>query len=429
MSDWYKKLKSLVKEKLKDFPAETYFIAVSGGRDSVFLFHLLKDILPVEKLVVLHMNHSLRGDFSDQDQYFVENLAKQNGIICHSTKVSLNLKPGSGGLENVARTARYEWFKLKIAKENGIVFCGHTLDDHIETILMKMHRGSGLAGLKGISYQQFTLGVSVCRPLLFTERCHITEFLSENNLPWRDDHTNLEPEYFRNEVRLNLTPQLSLTTKQKIVKLSALSAQLQSHFKLPEGMIVSSGVEYNLADIEKLSFFELRYLIEKIFHYFGLPAGPEKKHMDRIRTFLEEKKSKVQLSNFVNIFYARDKIYFNQENKASLPFVNAIELKPIKPACKVSKDQLILELPEKMEPLIKWRFVDFSKDNWRGKSLDYFVKKLKIPPWRKKLIPVCEYNGEILYISYLGVNENYHNLISGHTELVTIEILNKKVCL
>ena len=90
---------NLTKERIKDLAVEFFFIAVSGGRDSVFLFHLLKSILPLKKIIVLHMNHSLRGEFSDQDQEFVENLAKQNGVAYFSTKVKLNVKSGLGGLE------------------------------------------------------------------------------------------------------------------------------------------------------------------------------------------------------------------------------------------------------------------------------------------------------------------------------------------
>ena len=96
MSAWYLQFKDQVKENLKKISAEFYFIAVSGGRDSVFLFYLLKDILPNDKIIVLHMNYSLRGKYSDEDQIFVKKIAQQNGIVCRSTKINLEVKPGEG---------------------------------------------------------------------------------------------------------------------------------------------------------------------------------------------------------------------------------------------------------------------------------------------------------------------------------------------
>lgn len=430
MSTWYLQFKDQVKEKLKKVSAEFYFIAVSGGRDSVFLFYLLKDILPKEKMVVLHMNYSLRGKFSDEDQVFVKKIAQQNGIVCRSTKINLEVKPGEGGLENTARIARYEWFKEKIASKNAVVFCGHTIDDHIETILMKLHRGSGLAGLKGIAFQQVVLGVNICRPLLYAERQQITQYLEDNKIQWRDDHTNESTVYFRNDIRMNLVPQLSISTKQRIIKLSILSRQLQDHFKNLSAQNVSGGLEFNFSEIEGLSLFERRYLIEKIFHFFGLPSGPDKKHMDRFQEFLVEKKAKIQLPNFINISYAREKLFFNKENIAPGTFSDVMVMQPASLAIqtKLEENELFaLALPPEILPAIHWRWANLNDDLWRGKALSLIVKKLKVPPWRKIQIPLCEYQGQILFIGYLGVSNYYHNLISGQKELVTIEVLYKKV--
>lgn len=429
MQTWYNQLISQTKQTLIEFSASKYYVAVSGGRDSVLLFHFLKDILPNGNLTVLHMNHNLRGEFSDQDQIFVEKLCQKYAVKYLSTKVNLELKPGWGGLENIARKTRYEWFKSQMENTDSILFCGHTLDDHLETVLMKIHRGSGLAGLKGISFLQKMMGVQICRPLLYTKRQQITQYLIAKDFQWREDHTNSELDFFRNKIRMNLIPKLSDSTKNRILKLSILSRQLQSFYKLPDGYLVSNGIEFNFLEIKKLSSFELRYLIEKIYQYFGLPSGPEKKHMDRFKAFLDEKKTHIQLSNFINIAIAREKVYFYQDNNEVVPFLMTKKLNENGLSGCNKNENFSVRIPIKLEMAVAWRWADFEQDFWQGKPLSSYIKKLKIPYWRKKYIPLCEYNGEILFISYLGVSKNYHNLISGHAELVTIEVLNKKVSL
>ena len=427
MQDWYAHLKDLVIENISKYSVEKYFVGVSGGRDSVFLIHLLKDLLPIEKIVVLHMNHCLRGEFSDQDQVFVEELAKNNGLACYSSKVNLDLQAGAGGLENIARMARYQWFQEQMKSVPSVLFCGHTLDDHLETIIMKLHRGSGLAGLKGIAMHHEVLGVKVCRPLIYTERQQITNYLNTHHMNWCDDHTNLSAEYFRNEVRLNLIPQLLGSTKQRIVKLSALSSSLQLQFEIPEATLIAGGLEFNYSDIDKLSLFEVRYLIEKIFHCFGLSSGPDKKHMDRIHAFLQEKKLHLQLPNFINVYYSHQKVFFHHDEEKVISFDMEFSIFKTTEVIRDENNLLSLKLPMLFESEITWRFVDFSRDLWKGRPFAPRIKKVKIPPWRKKLIPLCEYQEKVLFVAYLGVTENYHNLISGGSEFVTIEVLNLKV--
>lgn len=426
MQIWYDRFISELKVKLTSFSFNTYYVGVSGGRDSVFLFHVLKRLIPANQLIVLHLNHGLRGIASDQDQAFVENLAKENKVLCISAKVKIDALPSGGGLENMARLARYHWFKEKMKESSSLLFCGHSLDDHLETILMKIHRGSGLTGLKGMAYFQNIFGLFLCRPLLSIERQQITQYLSENKFPWCDDQSNLSLEYFRNEIRINTMPQIKKDTKISLIKLSVLSNQLQSFFVLPDALKINNGLEFDFASISNLSNFEFRNLIEKIYHHFDLPSGPSKKHMDRMASFLSKNATHIELSNFIHLYRWQDTVFFNNENTPNkLEPLAFVSLEPN--SVTENNNQLNFQLPNEILGQVTWRFADPNEESWKGRPLAKIIKKMKIPPWRKSLLPVCEWQGELIFVSYFGITENYHKLISGTTDLVTIEVYGKKI--
>src|SRR6478736_6457926 len=120
--------------------------AVSGGPDSVCLVNVLRE-LGVDLAGMAHFNHRLRGAESEEDQRFVERLARELGLpfYCESGEVE------AGNLEQSARQARKEFFRRLIAegKANRIAL-GHTRDDQAETVLFRILRGSGPTGLAGI---------------------------------------------------------------------------------------------------------------------------------------------------------------------------------------------------------------------------------------------------------------------------------------
>ena len=119
-------------------------VAVSGGADSVALLHILHGLW--NDLVVLHVNHHLRGEESDGDEAFVRKLAESLGLeilVEHAI-------PGAGNLEQEARRARRAFF-LRCHLER--VALGHTRSDQAETVLFRLLRGSGLTGLAGMRYR------------------------------------------------------------------------------------------------------------------------------------------------------------------------------------------------------------------------------------------------------------------------------------
>src|SRR5262245_56285065 len=162
---------------------DSIIAAVSGGADSAALLDALARIQRSEgrpgSIIVAHLNHQLRGEESDEDEAFVRNLAERLKFQVFTERIAVaeRAKREKRNLEAVARSLRYE-FLLKVAEACGanFVFTAHTLDDQAETILMRLIRGSGAEGLRGI-HQIVTLSdrVKLIRPMLEITRAEVIE--------------------------------------------------------------------------------------------------------------------------------------------------------------------------------------------------------------------------------------------------------------
>jgi len=194
-------------------------VAVSGGADSVCLFHILarqREELGVE-LHVAHLNHQLRGAESDSDARYVSDLSHKLGIptTIESRDVATCRDQKAGSLEETAREVRYS-FLAEVAARIGTskVTVGHTRDDHIETIMLHLLRGAGTAGLCGLQYRSVLpygksgVQLEVLRPLLYVKRQETLDYCQRYRLAPRSDTSNESLSYLRNRVRLELLPVL-----------------------------------------------------------------------------------------------------------------------------------------------------------------------------------------------------------------------------
>jgi tRNA(Ile)-lysidine synthase len=176
-------------------------VAVSGGADSVFLLTALHQLNLAA--AILHVNHKLRGPASDADEAFVRALAAQHDLPFHTAA----LPPGEGNTEQEARRLRYQFFLDCIAQHLcDSVATGHTLDDQAETVLFRFLRGSGTAGLSGI---RPATSDGIVRPLLALRRNEIRDWLTAQNIPWREDASNANLDFQRNRIRHNVLPELA----------------------------------------------------------------------------------------------------------------------------------------------------------------------------------------------------------------------------
>ena len=194
-----KKLQYLV----ENYASQKFLLAVSGGVDSMVLANLfLKCKLEFE---VAHINYQLRGENSEKDQELVENFCKKNKISFHLYKVTKKDQQPSGSIQNWARELRYTFFRKIMHKEKiNFLVTAHHLNDQLETFIINLSKASGLKGLSGIPKNEN----KIIRPFLDFDKDSIYEFAQENSIDFREDQSNQENYYLRNQIRNIISPEL-----------------------------------------------------------------------------------------------------------------------------------------------------------------------------------------------------------------------------
>jgi tRNA(Ile)-lysidine synthase len=188
-------------------PADKIVLALSGGMDSVVLLHLFL-LLQKEidfSFVAAHLDHGIRGESSAEDSLFVQQLCDDNKISCYREYRDILALSAGHNMEDIARRERY-LFLRQLARECGArkIATAHHADDQAETVLLHLLRGSGNQGLSAMA----PCDQDLIRPLLFAAKSQIEDFCAENQLPFRQDLTNMDEGYLRNKIRLSLLPQL-----------------------------------------------------------------------------------------------------------------------------------------------------------------------------------------------------------------------------
>ncbi len=226
-------------------------LGLSGGPDSVCLFHVLRRLAAELELTIhpVHINHGFRPGAADQDQAYVEDLCAKTGLSCRVFTVDCTAMAKEQGMtsEEAGRKARYDAF-VQTAREIAAAWVegdanrggktesacalsapprvriavAQNANDQAETILHRIIRGTGTDGLSGIAYERMERGIPVIRPLLDVPRDEIEAYCEENDLHPVTDHTNNEPIYTRNKIRLEVLPLLEKNNPNIIETLTRL---------------------------------------------------------------------------------------------------------------------------------------------------------------------------------------------------------------
>lgn len=178
-------------------------VALSGGADSVALLRILRTL--GYDCEAAHCNFHLRGVESDRDEMFVRKLCKAIGVPLHTVDFATEQYSTEKkiSIEMAARELRYQWFaEIKEKTRADVIAVAHHQDDSVETILLNLIRGTGINGLLGIRPKNG----DIVRPLLCISRKEIIDYLQNAGQEYVTDSTNLQDEYTRNKIRLNLLP-------------------------------------------------------------------------------------------------------------------------------------------------------------------------------------------------------------------------------
>ena len=201
------RIQKFIEEKNLFSPNDKVLIALSGGADSVALLRVLLSLGYACESA--HCNFHLRGDESNRDESFVRNLCHRLSVPFHVIHFDTETYAQEHHLsiEMAARSLRYEWFeKLRKERNASVIAVAHHRDDSVETFLLNLIRGTGIDGLKGIAHKNGR----VVRPLLQESRESIIHYLEAIDQDYVTDSSNLQDEYMRNKIRLNLLPLMKM---------------------------------------------------------------------------------------------------------------------------------------------------------------------------------------------------------------------------
>ena len=224
---------------------DTVVVGLSGGADSTALLHFLLSIKEEFnlKIIACHINHMLRGDEADSDENFVRKLCSENSVELRVLKIDVQKEALKRkiGTEECGRQIRYDFFEKTAAEFNAKIATAHTASDNAETVIFNMTRGCGLKGLCGIP----PVRENIIRPLIETTRSEIEEYCHSNGYDYVTDSTNLERDYTRNKIRLDVIPVLKNINPSFESTIAKMSTQMRQNEKF-----ITDCAEKALADAE-----------------------------------------------------------------------------------------------------------------------------------------------------------------------------------
>lgn len=285
-------------------------LAVSGGIDSMSMAYLFLHSAHKFKLSVAHVNFSLRGEESDADEALVRAWCEANSIPYYSNRFDTlqYAEFNSISTQMAARELRYAWF-FKLMEINHIDYLAvaHNLNDSVETFFLNILRGTGLNGLTGIKE---TNG-SIIRPLMAFSRDEIVEFVAENGIEYRDDHTNFESHYLRNKIRnevfpffRTINPSFLNTVRTEMERFGHVSEIMGELFAKMEGTLYKREDGVLLIDIELLKKEKHKaYWLFRILNEYGFNDT----QIDQIAASLDAQSGKTFLAE--NYTLVRDRAY------------------------------------------------------------------------------------------------------------------------
>ena len=305
-------------------------LGVSGGPDSICMLNILNDIRNDKKLhmefdiIVAHVNHLIRDEAKD-DEIFVKNFCEKIGVQFYSKSIDVKKLANNNkiGTEEAGRNARYEFFDEILEKTNSNkIAIAHNKNDKVETMIMNVLRGSGIAGLRGIEPIKDNKYI---RPLIECERFEIEQYCKDNKIDARIDRTNFQNIYTRNKIRNVVIPYIKDEFNPNIIqtmdRLSQLIKEEDEYLdkivkeKYNALIVEESSKEFvmNLKEFNKQEkVIKSRVLLYTISRILGSTKGIEKIHIEDVIKLCENNIGNKYLTpnKNIKILIKNSKIYF-----------------------------------------------------------------------------------------------------------------------
>lgn len=399
---------------------EIIVIATSGGPDSMCLLNLLIDIRKEKnlKIICAHVNHKLRKE-SEEEAEMVKNFCLSNNITYEYEEI----KDYKGNTEGYAREKRYKFFENIIKKYNAkYLLTAHHGDDLIETILMRISRGTDLRGLKGFTKITTRENYKIYRPLIYVTKDDILKYNEKNKISYAIDKTNEEDTYTRNRFRKYVLPPLKKENKnihKNFIKLSNSIKEYEEHINKEKEKIINNIYDKNILNLKEFNKEDdlmkrtIIYTILEGIYKDNINIIKEK-HVDQILEAIKNEKPNITVTlpsnkQFIKL-YNEGKIIENEQpkeydyilkNELTLP--NGHKIKIITETkdssnniIKLSKEQI--ELPLHIRTRKKGDKMEVKGLKGSKKVKDIFIDE-KIPAKERELYPILtDENNQILWI-------------------------------
>ena len=409
-------------------------LTVSGGKDSMAMLHFFL----AENLLfgVAHCNFKLRGKEADKDQLFVQEFCKKQNIPFYTISFQTQKYATENGIsiQMAARELRYNWFE-KIRKENNYKFIAtaHHKNDVVETMLINLTKGTGIAGLHGISNKKG----EIIRPLLGLTRKEIDVFSDKNNMVFREDISNADTKYTRNLIRHKILPEIEKINPTLIETLNTEASQFLGDEKIildkitidKERLFIPSngGFKIEIEELKKLTpLTSYLYYFLRDYHFNGNDV------LDIIDG-LESQSGKTYNSATHQIIKDRGFLLLNTIRENNNKYIEIKSLEELPFGYKLEEDLEHLKInklnqyayldADKIEfPLVlrTWQQGDsFKPLGMKGnKKVSDFLIDNKVSILDKQNVTVLEQNEKIIWLVGHRIADNYK--ITSKTKRVLI---------
>lgn len=416
----------------------------SGGPDSVFLLEVLLKIKEKYNLTIVlaHINHLYRGEEAQRDENFVRELGKKHNLQVFVKRKSMEdmAKEEKITLEEAGRKIRYSFFDEVMEEINGSkVVLAHNLDDQIETFLFRLIRGTSLEGLEGINDKR----EKYIRPINEVYKKDIMDYLDGNNIPYVIDSTNLENDYTRNSIRLDLIPFIEEKYNPKFKeKIGNLLGEIREANKILEPCY-SKYISENILKVDELNKEKSSYIKGKIINYYLNVNNVEatRRKIENILSILFSGGSKkIKLDKDYTLIKEYDKIFVVNSKKVEK---EVKEVKMIVPGETIfgeyiisafkeqqkkdkSSNEFVTNLKKGDELFIRSRkqgdkIIPVGMENYK-KIKDIMINS-KIPKEERDKIPVILHNDEIVWAA--GVKKSKKFISENENENIVLRIRRK----
>jgi len=309
--------------KYPDLYDKKIAVAFSGGSDSLALLYLFSQIFDKKKLIALYVNHGLRDNNELNEE---SNLNKENCLalgveykefIFKEGEINSIAKERGNGVEDAARFCRYEKL-ITFCKENGYyaLASAHTIDDQLETMIMRSFNGSSLLSLTCIKEYREQEGIKIIRPLLTYTKDELRLLLKVSGFFWSEDSTNKKTDYLRNRIRKEITPSVESIfpdAKQIVYRNAFLFTGLVN---IVQDKVNSLSINDIVSRNEYLLQEEIiRYnILSKLIKKYEIPSFKKVVHIDNV---IKQKKDGFEVFGEVELLIKDDTFAINKVNTIS----------------------------------------------------------------------------------------------------------------